>query len=120
MLAHVICLRSRSPRPHAGFSACLSLRPRWERGVEDAAGTLEAAVSRDRMDGWACSPLYSTMPRRQDRPRARAGLLFPSGNAPDPERCNTYARRITGTTRVGSYGPRGQSPYLVADMVGNV
>jgi formylglycine-generating enzyme required for sulfatase activity len=52
--------------------------------------------------------------------RGRARLLFPWGNASDAERCNTYTRRISGTTPVSSFSPKGESPYLAADMVGNV
>lgn len=49
--------------------------------------------------------------------RGRDGRLWPWGNAFDPTRCNTGSG---GTTPVGTYSPRGDSPYGCADMAGNV
>lgn len=48
------------------------------------------------------------------------GRIFPWGNVFDPWRCNTSDSVKRGTTPVGSYSPGGDSPYGVADMVGNV
>jgi formylglycine-generating enzyme required for sulfatase activity len=49
--------------------------------------------------------------------RGRDGRLWPWGNAFDPNKCNTSS---SGTTPVGAYSPRGDSPYGGADMAGNV
>ena len=46
--------------------------------------------------------------------------IYPWGNEFDPWRCNTQESGKGGTTPVGSYSPSGDSPYGVADMVGNV
>lgn len=52
--------------------------------------------------------------------RGTDGRIFPWGNAFDPWRCNTSDSVKRGTTQVGRYSPGGDSPYGVADMVGNV
>jgi serine/threonine-protein kinase len=52
--------------------------------------------------------------------RGTEGLIYPWGNQWDPGRCNNEESGIDDTTRVGSYSPRGDSPYGCADMVGNV
>ncbi len=46
--------------------------------------------------------------------------LYPWGDNFDPWRCNTNESRKKLTSPVGSYSPGGDSPYEVADMVGNV
>ena len=46
--------------------------------------------------------------------------LYPWGNErPDKTRCN-FDYNVKGTTPVGQYSPRGDSPYGCADMAGNV
>jgi serine/threonine protein kinase len=45
---------------------------------------------------------------------------FPWGNAFDPTRCNSRESRREASSRVGRFSPLGDSPYGVADMVGNV
>ena len=52
--------------------------------------------------------------------RSTDGRIFPWGNVFDPWRCNTSDSGKRGTTPVGTYSPGGDSPYGVADMVGNV
>ena len=52
--------------------------------------------------------------------RGTDGRIFPWGNVFDPWRCNTSDSVKRGTTPVGSYSPGGDSPYGIADMVGNV
>ena len=42
------------------------------------------------------------------------------GNLFDAARCNTDEGGVGGTTPVGQYSPRGESPYGCADMAGNV
>jgi formylglycine-generating enzyme required for sulfatase activity len=45
---------------------------------------------------------------------------YPWGHEFDKSKCNTQESAIGGTTPVGKYSPRGDSPYGVADMAGNV
>jgi iron(II)-dependent oxidoreductase len=45
---------------------------------------------------------------------------YPWGDEFDRNKCNTYESDIGDTTLVGKYSPVGDSPYGVADMVGNV
>ena len=52
--------------------------------------------------------------------RGTDGRHYPWGNhAPDKTRCN-YQGDVGHTTVVGRYSPKGDSPYGVADMSGNV
>ena len=52
--------------------------------------------------------------------RGADGRIYPWGNMFDPWRCNTSESAKKNTTPVGSYSPGGDSPFGVADMVGNV
>ena len=52
--------------------------------------------------------------------RGTDGLEYPWGNEFDPKKCNTREGGKGGTTPVGSYSSRGNSPYGCADMSGNV
>jgi formylglycine-generating enzyme required for sulfatase activity len=52
--------------------------------------------------------------------RGPEGLTYPWGNNWEPSRCNNSDSGSKGTTPVGQYSPRGDSPYGVADMAGNV
>ena len=52
--------------------------------------------------------------------RGTDGREFPWGNEFDKNKCNTSEGGQGGTTPVGSYSPRGDSPYGCADMAGNV
>lgn len=57
--------------------------------------------------------------------RGMDGRKYPWGNEWDATRCNSSeaSRRSSGisnTTPVGKYSPRGDSPYGIADMSGNV
>ena len=45
---------------------------------------------------------------------------YPWGNDFDENKCNTAESGINDTTPVGRYSPRGDSPYGLADMAGNV
>jgi formylglycine-generating enzyme required for sulfatase activity len=52
--------------------------------------------------------------------RGTDARLFPWGNEPpDDSHCN-FNNNVRGTTSVGQYSPRGDSPYGCADMAGNV
>ena len=52
--------------------------------------------------------------------RGTDGRIYPWGNeAPDAQRCN-FNNNVKDTTPVGKYSPQGDSPYLCADMAGNV
>jgi len=52
--------------------------------------------------------------------RGTDGRKYPWGNQePDESRCN-FELNEDGTTPVGKYSPKGDSPYGVADMAGNV
>jgi sulfatase modifying factor 1 len=46
--------------------------------------------------------------------------VYPWGDEFDVRKCNTSESRIGVTTPVGKYSPKGDSPYGVADMAGNV
>jgi formylglycine-generating enzyme required for sulfatase activity len=52
--------------------------------------------------------------------RGADGREYPWGNQFDKNNCNTSEGGKGGTTTVGSYSPRGDSPYGCADMGGNV
>jgi formylglycine-generating enzyme required for sulfatase activity len=52
--------------------------------------------------------------------RGTDGRRYPWGDEFDHSRCNTQDSGIEDTTTVGKYSPRGDSPYGVADMAGNV
>jgi len=52
--------------------------------------------------------------------RGTDGRIYPWGNEqPTAELCN-FTNNVRGTTPVGRYSPRGDSPYGCADMAGNV
>jgi sulfatase modifying factor 1 len=52
--------------------------------------------------------------------RGTDGRIYPWGDEPPDEgRCN-FDKKVDHTTPVGQYSPRGDSPYGVADMAGNV
>lgn len=52
--------------------------------------------------------------------RGTDGREYPWGNeAPDDSRCR-FGKLLGGSTPVGSFSPRGDSPYGAADMAGNV
>lgn len=46
--------------------------------------------------------------------------LYPWGDEFDPTRCNSWENTIFDTTDVTLFAPRGNSPYGVMDMAGNV
>jgi len=52
--------------------------------------------------------------------RGPDGREYPWGNEFDKNKCNVYENGKDGTTSVGLYSPRGDSPYGCADMAGNV
>jgi formylglycine-generating enzyme required for sulfatase activity len=52
--------------------------------------------------------------------RGEYGNEWPWGNEFDPKKCNSSEDKRDGTTPVGAYSPQGDSPYGVADMIGNV
>ena len=52
--------------------------------------------------------------------RGEDGRLFPWGNRPERECCNTVELGLKRTTEVGRFSPHGDSPYGVSDMAGNV
>ncbi|MCP4544663.1 MAG: SUMF1/EgtB/PvdO family nonheme iron enzyme [Chloroflexi bacterium] len=52
--------------------------------------------------------------------RGTDGRIYPWGNKFDKTKCNMGESGVGTTTPVGTYSPRGDSPYGCADMVGNV
>jgi formylglycine-generating enzyme required for sulfatase activity len=52
--------------------------------------------------------------------RGEYGREWPWGDEWDPAKCNNAETGPKTTTPVGQYSPHGDSPYGVADMVGNV
>jgi formylglycine-generating enzyme required for sulfatase activity len=52
--------------------------------------------------------------------RGTDGRIYPWGDDFDKTKCNTYESDERNTTPVGTHSPYGDSPYAVADMVGNV
>jgi formylglycine-generating enzyme required for sulfatase activity len=52
--------------------------------------------------------------------RGTDGRIYPWGNKFDSQRCNTIEAKIGDTTPVGQYSPRGDSPFGVADISGNI
>ena len=61
-----------------------------------------------------------TEAEREKAARGTNGRIWPWGNTWDPNRCNNPHTIPRETTPVGRYSPGGDSPYGVADMVGNV
>ena len=52
--------------------------------------------------------------------RGTNGRIYPWGDdSPDENRCN-FDMKVGGTTPIGRYSPRGDSPYGCTDMAGNV
>jgi formylglycine-generating enzyme required for sulfatase activity len=64
--------------------------------------------------------LYIPGPGGALRDNALPGRLYPWGGKFDNSKCNTDASGVGDTTPVGKFSPRGDSPYGVADMAGNV
>ncbi len=52
--------------------------------------------------------------------RGMDGRIYPWGNEWDAGRCNTSESKIGDTTPVGQYSPKGDSPFGLQDMAGNV
>jgi formylglycine-generating enzyme required for sulfatase activity len=52
--------------------------------------------------------------------RGTGGRLYPWGDEPPDESICNFGFKVRDTTPVGQYSPRGDSPYGVADMAGNV
>lgn len=52
--------------------------------------------------------------------RGTDGRLYPWGDKFDSVRCNTQESGLKSTSPVGVYSPQGDSPYGIADMLGNV
>lgn len=52
--------------------------------------------------------------------RGEASNIYPWGNMPNPRNANTIFSGCTDTVAVGTFSPNGDSPYSVADLVGNV
>jgi iron(II)-dependent oxidoreductase len=72
----------------------------WEKAASWEAGDKVTRWQGDKVKGWK---------RR-----------YPWGDEFDKNRCNSEKSGISGTTPVGKYSPRGDSPYGCADMAGNV
>ena len=64
-----------------------------------------------------------TLPTEEQWEKAARGMdgrMWPWGNElPTVEHCN-FKRNVGGTTSVGRYSPRGDSPYGCVDMSGNI
>jgi formylglycine-generating enzyme required for sulfatase activity len=52
--------------------------------------------------------------------RGTDGREYPWGDQFDEDKCNTVEGEKGGTTSIGSYSPRSDSPYGCADLAGNV
>jgi formylglycine-generating enzyme required for sulfatase activity len=52
--------------------------------------------------------------------RGVEGCVYPWGNHKRMDACNCYAAGIGHTSRVGQFSPAGDSPFGIADMIGNV
>jgi hypothetical protein len=66
---------------------------------------------------WEKAASWDEQGSRWERGRKRQ---YPWGDGFDENKCNTRESGILNTTPVGSYSPRGDSPYGCADMAGNV
>jgi formylglycine-generating enzyme required for sulfatase activity len=77
---------------------------------------------------WSDAQAYAAwagkrLPTASEWQRAAGGAQsrrYPWGHRFAPDRCNTREAGVKGTTSVGTYSPRGDSPYGVGDMSGNV
>jgi formylglycine-generating enzyme required for sulfatase activity len=52
--------------------------------------------------------------------RGTKGRIFPWGDEWEESRCNTVEARMNHTTPVDKFSPKGDSPFGIADMAGNV
>lgn len=61
-----------------------------------------------------------TEPEWEKAGRGPEACVYPWGNEWQKGFCNTSEEKLNGTSAVGGYSPRGDSPYGVAEMGGNV
>lgn len=83
----------------------------WEPGTPRGGGAGEQG---------GLGRLVSRLVRGEGAALPGKKLTYPWGDEFDKSRCNTSESDIGGTTPLGKYGSRGDSPYGCADMAGNV
>lgn len=94
-------------------------------GMDDHPVTGISRLDADQYIAWLnkATGLTYRLPSEAEWEKAARGLekrIYPWGDNFDPWRCNTVESGKKQTTVVGSYSPGGDSPFEIADMVGNV
>jgi toxoflavin biosynthesis protein ToxD len=98
---------------------------RYMDGLDDHPVTNVSRTDAEAYCQWLSKSTGVTyrLPSEAEWEKAARGMeqrIYPWGDNFDPWRCNTIESGKKQTTRVGSYSPGGDSPFDVADMVGNV
>jgi formylglycine-generating enzyme required for sulfatase activity len=96
----------------------------WEGRTPSPSIAIHPVVYVDWIDAVAYADwIGCRLPTEQEWEKAARGVdgrVYPWGDEPDEEYCNTREGNSHGTMPVGSYPSGSNSPYEVSDMAGNI